>query len=330
MMRDTRRARLVLALLLLTSFTLLTVDYRANADSPLRPLERAVGAVVGPGERGVSSLVRSVRDGVRFGGQSGKVAELQRANDALRRQLEQATDDHRRAQELDRLLGYAAYFRTKPANVVGWGGGAGFDDTVAIDIGSRDGVRPDMTVVTGLGLAGKVVRVDADTSTVALIDDPAITVGVRLTRTGELGSVTGRPDGRLELTVVRQNASIRRGDTVVTLGSRHYVPYVPDVPIGRVVSVENGPGQLSARAVVVPFVNLRALDLLGVVFPPPKRPPRQALLPTTGPGSQTGSLPASGEPATGPAEAPSGALSGASGPSGAGRPRASGRPGGGG
>lgn len=290
-MRDTRRARLVLALLLLTSFTLLTVDYRTNAHSPLRSIERGVAAVVGPGERAVSSAVRPLADAIHFGTDSGRVSELRKDNEALRRQLDMSADDHRRAAELDRLLGYASYFTTKPADVVGFGGGVGFDRTVAVDIGTGDGVRPDMTVVSGLGLVGKVVRADRSTSTVALIDDPGITVGVRLARTGDFGEVTGRADGRLELTIVKQNASIKVGDTVVTLGSTNYVPYVPDVPIGRVVAVENAPGQLAVKAVVQPFVDFGALDLLGVVFPPPKKAPRGALVPTPTP-SATPSAPA--------------------------------------
>jgi rod shape-determining protein MreC len=289
-MRDTRRARLVLALLLLTSFVLLTVDYRTNARSPLRPLERAVGAVIGPGERAVSNAVKPLGDAVHLGGESGRLSKLQKDNEALQRRVDMSADDHRRATELDQLLGYATYFTVKPADVVGWGGGLGFDRTVAIDVGTSDGVRPDMTVVSGLGLAGKVVKVSRDTSTVALIDDPDVTVGVRLSRTGDFGEVSGRPDGRLELTIVRQNASIKVGDTIVTLGSVHYVPYVPDVPIGRVVSVENAPGQLAARAIVQPFVDFDSLDLLGVVFPPPKRAPRAALVPTpaVSPGAPTG------------------------------------------
>ncbi|MFL6137428.1 MAG: rod shape-determining protein MreC [Frankiaceae bacterium] len=286
-MRDTRRARLVLALLLLTSFTLLTIDYRTNARSPLRSLERAVAAVVGPGERAVSSAMRPLADTVHFGTDSGRVAQLRKENETLRRQLDMSGDDHRRASELDRLLGYATYFTTKPADVVAFGGGVGFDRTVAVDVGVRDGVRPDMTVVSGLGLVGKVVRVDRGTSTVALITDPGVTVGVRLARTGDFGEVTGRPDGSLELTIVKQNASIKPGDTVVTLGSRNYVPYVPDVPIGRVIAVDNAPGQLAAKAIVQPFVDFSELDLLGVIFPPPRAAPRDALVPRATPNPST-------------------------------------------
>ena len=293
-MRDTRRARLVLALLLLTSFTLLTVDYRTNSRSPLRALERAVAAVIGPGERAVSDAVRPLGDAVRFGGESDQLARLEKENEQLRRQVAMTADDRRRAAELDQLLGYARYFTIKPADVVSWGSGAGFDRTVAVDIGAADGVRPNMTVVTGLGLVGKVVRVFRNTSTVALVDDPGITVGIRLARTGDFGEVTGRADGRLELTVVKQNASIQVGDTVVTLGSKDYVPYVPDVPIGRVVAVENAPGQLAAKAVVDPFVDLDRLDLLGVVFPPPKRAPRSALIPPPTPAASTGTASAPG------------------------------------
>jgi rod shape-determining protein MreC len=312
MNRDTRRARLVLAFLLLVSFTLLTVDYRTNDRSPLRPVEKAVAAIVGPGERAVSGAVRPVTNAVHFGNPASDLAALRKQNEQLTRQLEDTQDDHRKAEELDRLLGYATYFTIKPARVVAWGGDAGFDRTVTIDIGQADGVRPDMTVVTGLGLVGKVVRVDGDTSTVALISDPNIAVGVRLARTGDFGKVQGRPDGQLELTIVKQNAAIKVGDTFVTLGSVKYVPYVPDVPIGHVVAVDHAPGQLSAQAVVQPYVDLTTLDLVGVVFPPPRQPARDALIPTASPTSPTSpsaspaSAGLSGSPSRSPSPTPTG------------------------
>lgn len=320
MNRDTRRARVVLAFLLLASFTLLTVDYRSNDHSPLRPLERAVANVVGPGERAVSAAVRPIGNGVHFGNESAKMTTLERENEQLRRRLEETQNDHHLAQQLQRLLGYAGYYTIKPARVVASGGDPDYDRTVTIDIGTADGVHADMGVVDGLGLVGKVIKANSSTSTVALIDNTTssdttgatgITVGVRVARTGDLGSVTGRADGRLDLTVVKQNASLRVGDTVVTLGSLNFLPYLPDIPVGRVVAIDNSPGQLAARAIVQPFANLDGLDLLGVVFPPPKRPARNALIPTATPSGSpaatpTGSASPPSHPATPRSTSPTG------------------------
>ena len=55
-------------------------------------------------------------------------------------------------------------------------------------------------------------------------------------------------------------------DTVVTWGSRAG-PYAPGVPIGRVTDVYSSLRETSQRAVIEPFVDFCALDVVGVVVP---------------------------------------------------------------
>ena len=45
-MRDNRRARLILAMLLLTAFTLITLDYRSGGGGPLRSVAMGAGKCV--------------------------------------------------------------------------------------------------------------------------------------------------------------------------------------------------------------------------------------------------------------------------------------------
>ena len=56
-------------------------------------------------------------------------------------------------------------------------------------------------------------------------------------------------------------------------------PFVPGVPVGKVISVVQTPGALTRIAVVRPFVNLATLDIVAVVVLPPKSDPRDSLLP---------------------------------------------------
>jgi rod shape-determining protein MreC len=58
-----------------------------------------------------------------------------------------------------------------------------------------------------------------------------------------------------------------RDDTVVTWGSEGGAPYVSGVPIGRVTQVYSSLRDTSHRAVIEPFVDFAALDLVGVVVP---------------------------------------------------------------
>ena len=58
-----------------------------------------------------------------------------------------------------------------------------------------------------------------------------------------------------------------KGDIVVTWGSEDGAPYVPGVPVGRVTAVFSSLRQTSQRAVIAPFVDFGALDVVGVVVP---------------------------------------------------------------
>jgi rod shape-determining protein MreC len=139
---------------------------------------------------------------------------------------------------------------------------------VTIDAGTRDGVHINMTVVTGYGLIGNIVAADRDTSTVQLLIDPSISVGVRNARTNKVGTVSGGTNGNLDLTQYDQTSDIRVGDQLETLGSKDNEPYVPDVPVGKVISVANTPGAATHTAVVASFASFDSLDLVAIIFPP--------------------------------------------------------------
>src|SRR4051812_14178942 len=104
MNRDTRRTRIVLALLLLTSFTFITIDFRGG-DSPLTPLRDLAGNVLGPVEDGAAAVVRPVSDLFDTVGGLGdseeRIAELERENDQLKLQLRTSDRARSRAAELD-------------------------------------------------------------------------------------------------------------------------------------------------------------------------------------------------------------------------------------
>jgi rod shape-determining protein MreC len=283
MNRDTRRTRIILALLILTSFTLITVDFRGGDSSPLQPLRDLSGAVLGPVERGAAAVVRPVSDLAdkvgSLGDNEARIAELQRENDALRLELRTSERARSRADELDALLRVAGVgqYRVLPAQVVGFSPAQGFASTVTIDAGSRDGVTADMTVLNGDGLVGRVTAVTASTATVLLVVDPVSSVGVRLEGTMEIGFADGRGDDEpLALSVLDAQSPVNVGDRLVTQGE---AVFVPGVPVGEIASVESTPGALVREAQVTPYVDFTSLDLVGVVVEEPRTDPRDAVLP---------------------------------------------------
>ncbi len=269
------RRSLVLALVLACA-TLMTLDH-VNDGAAVDPLRRLVGEVYGPAESAVESVVepviavphwlRSHHD------MAGDIDRLQNENDQLRSELATSDYDRNRLQEYDDLtatadsIGHALV----PARVVSIGPAQSFSRTVTIDAGSRAGLAPDQTVVNGDGLVGRVLRVTSTTATVLLIVDADSTVGGRVGRSMQVGFLHGRGDlgqeGRLDLELVDQTYVPGKGETVVTWGSQDGAPYVAGVPVGRVTSVYSSLRETTQRAVIEPFVDFAALDLVGVVVP---------------------------------------------------------------
>ena len=199
--------------------------------------------------------------------------DLQAENSELRSQVATQDYDRNRLEEYDGLtaaaqsLGYSLV----PARVVGLGPSQSFSRTVTIDAGSDAGVHPDLTVVNNDGLVGRVLRVTRTTATVLLIVDADSVVGGRVGRSMEVGFLHGRgvlgSDGRLDLELVDDTAVPAKHDTVVTWGSEAGGPYVAGVPVGKVTSVYSSLRETAQRAVIDPFVDFGALDLVGVVVP---------------------------------------------------------------
>jgi rod shape-determining protein MreC len=219
-----------------------------------------------------------------LGGGGADADRLAEQNKALRSRLRTSALDRSRAQELDDLLKVAGAgrYRIVPARVIAIGAAQTFSWTVTLDAGSKDGIRPDMTVLDGDGLVGRVKTVGPSTSTVLLAVDPESTIGVRLEGSMEVGFTTGqgvRDRGDLDLRLLDGQSSVAPGDRLVTFGSQGDTPYVPGVPVGRVVTVSGSPGSQTRTAVVAPYVDFTSLDLVGVVVEPPRKDPRDSVLP---------------------------------------------------
>jgi rod shape-determining protein MreC len=267
----------LLVALVLACLSLITLDHQGGSGSPLEPARRVAGEVFGPVEVGTTTAVRPFTAVPGWFRSRHSMQEdlisLQAENSRLRSDLATQDYNRNRLQEYDgltaaaRSLGYSLV----PARVVALGASQSFSSTVTIDAGSDAGVHPDLTVVNNDGLVGRVLRVTRTTATVLLVVDSDSVVGGRVGRSMEVGFVHGRGvlgrSGRLDLELVDDTAVPAKHDTVVTWGSETGGPYVSGVPVGRVTSVYSSLRETAQRAVIEPFVDFGALDLVGVVVP---------------------------------------------------------------
>ncbi|MFI1676840.1 MULTISPECIES: rod shape-determining protein MreC [unclassified Streptomyces] len=284
-MRDTRESRLLLVLLVAIAFALITVDIRGGEDSPVDGARQAAATVFGPVEEGMSSAVDPIGNAIGAVRDSGerhsRIAELERQNAALKAKLGSDDRNRSRVRQLDSMLktAGAGQYGIKGAEVVGIGAAQGFSWTVTIDAGANDGIKRDMTVLNGDGLVGRVTTVGPSTATVLLANDPDFTVGTRMEKSDELGFATGQGDRPLSVQLLNGKAEVKKGDRMVTFGSRKDKPFVPGVPVGEIVRVDPSGGDLTRNVYVKPYVGFTKLDIVGVVVEAPREDPRDTVLP---------------------------------------------------
>ncbi|GAB2881678.1 rod shape-determining protein MreC [Nocardioides pacificus] len=270
-----RPSRALIVALVLASLSLITLDARGGSDSPLEPARRMVGEALGPVESVTAGVVRpftSVPDWFRSkDALQADLAALEAENAALRQQVATSDLDRNRLAELDGLTAAARKggHALVPARVIALGPMQSFSRTVTIDAGTDAGIDADMTVLNNDGLVGRVLRATRTTATVLLVLDADSVVGGRVGRSMEVGFLRGRgvigDEGRLDLELVDGAVVPAEDDVVVTWGSDGGAPYLPGIPIGRVTQVYSSPRETSRRAVIDPFVDFSALDLVGVV-----------------------------------------------------------------
>ncbi len=140
--------------------------------------------------------------------------------------------------------------------------------SVYIDKGWRDGIRPDMAVITADGVVGKVLRVfgqkplEASTSEVLLINDQSSGVGAILEKSRLQGILRGSAAGEVVLEKVMADEQVQPGERVLTSGGDQIFP--KGLPVGTVMKSVAG-SDLFLNIKVKPAANLSKLEEVLVI-----------------------------------------------------------------
>lgn len=268
--RRTGRSRLTLALLVLTSIALLTLDFRDAG--PVESARRAASSVFSPLRGAAETATEPFTDG--WNGVTG-YGDLESENERLRARIEEMEGreilEEDAVEQLAELLDQQdlPWVENIPRTAarVAAGPPSNFSHTVDIDKGSDDGIAEGMPVVNGAGLVGKVVQVTAGRSTVQLITDPDFKVGVKLLPEGTLGTATGRGPGD-ELIVdaaIPVEERVRRSTALTTSGADRSA-FPPSIPVGRVQSTRESTSGLTLELLVRPAADTERLAFVTVLL----------------------------------------------------------------
>ena len=269
--RRSRRHRFFLLLLVLTSITVITLDYRDAGSGTLESLRRGARDALAPLQSAASDVFEPV--GNFFGGLT-RYGSLKAENARLRAQLDKAKGDELAtegaAREREALLDlmrldFASTIPAVTARVVSTSP-SNFQNTVVVDRGSDKGVVVGMPVVTGAGLAGRVLEVSHTRATVQLLVDRTSNVGVRLTGSGDIGVASGSGTNEpLKVDFVAAATKVTAGEAVVTSGLPGSA-FPPEIPVGRVKSFHTPPGAIQQEITVEPAVDLQRLEFVKVLL----------------------------------------------------------------
>lgn len=274
-MPERRTSRGLLAVLVLVSLALLSVDYRQGDVGVVAAVQRGALTVFGPVAEGFATVVRPIGGALRSIGAVGSLGErnavlelevrrlrreqqswidLQRENDELRAQVQMR-------RRLDVTTIGARVIAQPPSSV---------ERSVLLDAGADSGLAPGMAVINELGLVGKLTEVTASNSRVELLTSPSAGYGVRIAASGEEGLLTGSGASPFQLEMIDPEVQASDGDEVVTL-----LFSGTSIPGGVPVGVVTGRGNDMSRFLQVqPYVDFTRLAVVQVVTDFPQQPSR--------------------------------------------------------
>lgn len=270
MLRSTsgpRRVVLVLSALLLSVLLVLPKQSRSLLEHLGQPLAQIVALPLGA----LSTVDRSFREAW-----AGYVAlhHVYDENRQLRREIEflrgrngELLEIATASERLAALLEFRedTQSETIAAQVVGRDATSWYRALV-LNKGERDGIRPEMGVMTRAGVVGRVVKANSSTAVVLLITDPNNAVTGLIQRTRDEGIVEGTAQGLARMKYIPLLSAVRVGDAVVTSGLTGGFP--KGLVIGSVRSIDKVAGDLFQSAEITPEVDVSKLEEVLVISTP--------------------------------------------------------------
>jgi rod shape-determining protein MreC len=274
--KQVRRRRAVLALLIVSSFVLLTITYGQGPNG----LQRGVSTIFSPLQGVADRALKPARDLVDW---FDKTFDARGENSRLKTELTKARKEAVAGQvaiqenaQLRKLVGLdegSALASSEYEPVTGsviTRSPTSWQSIVTIDLGSGDGVHVDDPVLGEGALVGRVSSVEPGSSQVTMITDNTSAVGAKVVPDGIQGEV--RPDigdpETLILDFIKSLQPIHKGETVVTSGFRSEDVsslFPAGLPIGEVTKAPIVEREASQQVSLRPFADLANLEIVQVL-----------------------------------------------------------------
>lgn len=261
-------------MILVTVLGIISIIFTWESRQSISPIEKTIAYVVVPAQNGVNVFGDWLGDKVQF---VKNINDLEKINETLQVQLDQLNYDNKILQqdkvELARLRElysldkrYADYPKIG-AQVIGKNPGNWYQ-IFMINKGANDGLKVNMVVLSGNGLAGHITEVGPNFAKVQSIISDTCNVSAKIMRTSDLCIVKGdqtlvSDTAFCRVDYIGEAANIVIGDEIVTshLGSI----YPPGILIGTLKLIEDGSHEMTRTAVLEPAVDFKHLEEVLVI-----------------------------------------------------------------
>jgi rod shape-determining protein MreC len=174
-----------------------------------------------------------------------RAAELSAIKRRLIIQNKILRSDSKKLKDLEKVLGFKSSFKNNviATNIIGRSPD-NWHKQIIINKGSKDGIKLGRGVITEKGVVGQVQKLSFDTAVVQLVYNPDWRMGVKISRNGQYGVLSGNYPDPAYLQFITVDTDIQVGDEIVTSGiciDAGNCPYPEDFPVARVISVDKDP-----------------------------------------------------------------------------------------
>ncbi len=257
----------VFFLLFFLTVAIVFVSYRFP--NLIQPVRNGIESFIVPMQKGINVVGRSISDKMDM---FGNLKNLQAENEELRARVEALTQQNQlisqekyelnALQELYELDVKYPEYKKVAARIIARESN-GWYNVFTIDQGAEDGIKENMNVMAGNGLAGIVISVRKNSATVRSIIDDSSKVSGMFLKTSDTCIVSGdlnsmMTDGKIKVSMIPLNADINESDEIVT--SHISDKYQQGILIGYVTEIKVDSSNMTKTAYLTPVVDFEHLN----------------------------------------------------------------------
>lgn len=261
----------IIGIIITIIILIVIVVFSNNDNNDVSFFENVASKLVMPVQNGLTYLKNKIKGNSTF---FTDINNLKQENEKLKKEnseLEQSlrelenikTQNETLKEYLDLTEKYGEY-KTIPGYVINKDI-SNYSKTIVINIGKKDGVEENMTVIADEGLVGHVISATNDTAKVQTIIDTASAVSCSMSTTKEAIVCKGTLDDKssLKAMYIPTDSNIIQGDSIETSGLGGIYP--KGIHVGTVKKVTNTQNLIDRYALIQTAVDFDKLDTVLVV-----------------------------------------------------------------